>query len=321
MKLAMKIKNVFSRNQRVTESDFPKSIILEPTNACNLRCRMCSVWGEGVKKSRDVGFIKRDAWTAILDEIGSWPAKVDLDIHGAGEPLLHPDFLDMLAYAKSKKNIHLGFLCNATLLDAKKAEAAAGLVDWVGFSVDGAQKDIFEHYRKGAVLAEVEDNIERVISLKRDGKPGIFLNMVAHSEADTALFIERWKGKADTLQISLKRPVNRENNRKITLIKPCTLPFQQFIIGWSGHAVLCCEDCWGEYIIGKFPEDSLYNIWHGKKMNKARLLLKKGRQEEIPLCRCCDSGIFHDYRETSIENTHVRIELPSIKPEYGRVKA
>lgn len=185
MKILKKIKNIFTRHQRLPVPEFPQSILLEPTNACNLRCRMCAIWGEGVKRNREVGFIKKEIWTKILDEIGSWPVKINVDIHGAGEPLLHPDFIDILTYAKSKNNLHVGFLCNATLFDSKKAEATINLgIDWVGFSVDGAQNEIFEYYRKGAKFDVVEGNIEYLISLKGDSRPSILLNMVGHAEAE-----------------------------------------------------------------------------------------------------------------------------------------
>ncbi|MEF9476205.1 MAG: radical SAM protein [Candidatus Mariimomonas ferrooxydans] len=318
MKLKEKVKKIFTKKKGESVPEYPKSILLEPTNACNLKCRMCSVWGEGVKKSREVGFIKREIWIKALDEIGSWPTNINLDIHGAGEPLMHPDFLNILDYAKSKGNINVGFLCNATLLNEENSRAVIDIgIDWIGFSVDSAKKEIFEYYRKGAVLADIEANIEKIIALKRDNKPGILFNMVRHSEEDIELFIERWKGKADTLQISIKRPVDREQNKKIILQKPCPMPYQQLVMGWNGYSVLCCEDCWGEYLIGKFPEESLFTIWHGKKMNRARILHSEGEQNKINLCRHCDSGIFHDYSVMEMGKTTVRIELPSIKHEYN----
>jgi len=321
MKLLYKAKSLFKRDLEPPLPDFPVSVLLEPTNACNLRCRMCSVWGENVKKSREVGFIKRAVWTKALDEMGSWPVQVNLDIHGAGEPLLHPDFFDILAYAKEKGNISVGFLCNARLLDEKKAEAVVRLgTDWVGFSVDGAQKEVFEYYRRGAVLAEVEKNIEKLIALRQHGKPSILLNMVGHSEASSELFIQRWEGKVDTLQLSRKRPVEREENKRILLKKPCPLPFQQLVMGWNGYTVLCCEDCWGDYIIGKFPEERLYDIWHCKVVERARMLHRKAKSGKIRLCSRCDSGIFHNYSEMTRENTLVKVELNSINPAYGSLK-
>lgn len=305
-------------NSEATVPEYPQSILIEPTNACNLRCRMCSIWGEGVTRTREVSFIKRDTWTKALDEIGSWRVHVNLNLTGAGEPLLHPEFLEILAYAKEKGNIGIGFLCNATLLDSRKAEAIAALqIDWVGFSVDGAQREIFEYYRKGAVLSEVEENIERLLSLKKAGKPSILLNMVSHPEADLGFFVERWKGRVDTIQVVIKRPLDRDHHRRITLKKPCPSLDQQLIMGWSGHVALCCCDGWGDYIIGKFPEESLYDIWHGEPMNGARRLHGELRADKIDLCSKCDSAIFHDFFEMNLEKTCIRVELPSIRREDG----
>ncbi len=322
MKLVKRIIDAFHRGEQELVSEFPVNILLEPTNACNLRCRMCPAYGEGVQRRRDVGFIKKEVWTKALDEIGSWSAHVNLDIHGAGEPLLHPDFFDIVSYAKDKNNITLGFLCNATLLDQQKAHAVIELgIDWVCFSVDGSEKEIFEYYRKGAVLDAVEENINYLLSLRKNDKPRISFNMVGHKEADINKFINKWSGHIDTIAISIKRPVNREENRRLKLIKPCPLLYQQLVIGWSGKAGLCCEDYWIDHVTGEFPAEGLYDIWHGRTLNRARKLHETGRYEELSLCRTCDAIVFHQYEERVIEKngreTHVRKELMDINPHLA----
>jgi uncharacterized Fe-S cluster-containing radical SAM superfamily protein len=322
MNIIKKIKGFFTRNHEIPVPAYPQSILLEPTNACNLRCRMCPAYGEGVKKSRDIGFIQKDVWINAIDEIGSWPSHVNLDIHGAGEPLLYPNFFDIISYAKSKKNIIVGFLCNATLLDQKKSKAVIELdVDWVCFSVDGAEKEIFEYYRKGASLDTVEENIRNLLTLRRNGKPHISFNMVNHKEADLNKFVDKWAGLVDSLTISLKRPVLREENRRLKLLRPCPLLYQQLVIGWPGKTGLCCEDYWGDYITGDFPSESLYDIWHGKPLKRARKLHETGRQDELYLCMTCDAILFHQYEEKIIEmhggKTIVRKELPDTRHELA----
>jgi len=321
MELIKRIKNLITKPQKVSVPEFPQSVILEPTNACNLRCRMCPAYGEGVKKSRDTGFIKKDIWVNMLDEIGSWPSPVNLDIHGAGEPLLHPHFFDIVSYAKSKNNIIVGFLCNGTLFNQEKATASMELgVDWICFSVDGAQKEIFEYYRKGAVLEKVEENIRYLLSLRNNhGKPIISFNMVNHEEADINLFIAKWAGLVDSLFISLKRPVLREENTRLKLLKPCPLLYQQLVIGWPGKTGLCCEDFWGDYITGDFSSESLHDIWHGKPLTKARKLHEAGIQDRLYLCRTCDATFFHKFDVQIIEKngrqTLVKRELYDINTE------
>lgn len=322
MGLLQQITGAWTRDKGLYAPEFPQSMIIEPTNACNLRCRMCSVWGEGVQRDRAVGYISRDIWSRAIDELGSWPVPIGLHVYGAGEPLLHPQFFDIVAYAKRKANISVGFLCNATLFDRDKAQATVDLgVDMISFSVDGAQKDVFEYYRKGAVLAQVEEHIGYLLAIRHGGKPSVSLRMVNHEEADVELFVERWAGRVDSIAISRKRPVQREASQPVRLRRPCPSISQQLIMGWDGTAVLCCEDNWGDAVIGRFPDESLYEIWNGKTMQRARRLHASGRYEEIALCRTCDAGVFHLCDERMVERagktTLVRYELPDINPELG----
>lgn len=318
MSFIKKISNLLFASKPAEAPPYPSFVLMEVTNACNLRCRMCLIYGEGVTRKRETGFMRKDIWQRAIDEIGSWPGPTAVDLHGAGEPLLHPELFDIIAYAKTKGNLSVGFLSNATLLSREKAAAVIETgVDWVGFSVDGAQKEFFEFYRKGAVLEEVENNINHLLSIRRNNKPAVFLNMVCHAEADPALFVDRWKGKVDTLLLSIKRINDRKKNTPVSLVRPCHLLSQQLIMGWNGTTVLCCEDFFGDYITGKFPETGLSDIWQGRKFNKARRLHEKGDQRRIDLCRYCDSVAFHEYDEKVYEQngkqTLVRTELPVIK--------
>ena len=317
-----KIEGLFTGKRKVHVPEFPQSILLEPTNACNLRCRMCPAYGEEVKRSREVGFISKDIWMDAIGEIGSWPANINLDVHGAGEPLLHPEFFDIIATAKRLGNISVGFICNATLLDREKARAVIELgVDWVCFSVDGGEKEVFEYYRRGANLEMVEDNIRYLLSLRKEGKPHISFNMVNHEEADTGIFLDKWVGNIDTIIISVKRSVHRGQDVRLKLHRPCPLLYQQLVIGWPGKTGLCCEDFWGDHITGEFPLESLHDIWHGPTLERARTLHEEGDKDSLELCRTCDFTIFHLFRERTIEKngrkTVIREELSDINPELA----
>lgn len=322
MGLLQQIADLWVKDRDRCAPEYPESMIIEPTNACNLRCRMCSVWGEGVQRHRAVGYISQEVWGRAIDELGSWPVPVGLHVYGAGEPLLHPQFFDIVAYAKRKPNISVGFLCNATLFDRDKARATVELgVDYLSFSVDGAQQDVFEYYRKGAVLDQVEENIRFLLAIRDGGHPSVSLRMVHHEEADVEQFVERWAGHVESIVVSRKRPVRRETSVPVRLRRPCPSISQQLIMGWDGTAVLCCEDNWGDAVIGRFPDESLYEIWNGKAMQRARRLHETGRYEEIALCRTCDAGIFHLCHERTVERagktTLVRYELPDINPDLG----
>lgn len=322
MGLLQQITSVLARDKGPSAPQFPQSMVIEPTNACNLRCRMCSVWGEGVQRDRAIGYISKELWGSAIEELGSWPVCIDLHIYGAGEPLLHPQFFDIVSDAKRKANISVDFLCNATLFDRDRAQAAVELgVDSLSFSVDGAQKDVFEYYRKGAVLERVEENIRFLLDIRTNGKPSVSLCMVNHEEADVELFLEKWAGHVESITVSRKRPMRRETSLPVKLRRPCPSIYRQMIMGWDGTAVLCCEDNWGDAVIGRFPDQSLYEIWNGRTLQRVRRLHELGRYEEIALCSTCDAGVFHLFDERTVERggktTLVRQELPDLNPDLA----
>jgi radical SAM protein with 4Fe4S-binding SPASM domain len=300
-------------------SAYPKTVIIETTNACNLRCKMCHVWGEGVTKKREVGFIAEDMWKKVIDELSDWDESITVALHGAGEPILHKDFLKILSYAASKKNLAVGFLSNGSLWTEELAKAILDTdVSWIGFSVDGADPVKYKNYR-GADLKRVESSIEYLISSRKNNKPSIFVNMVALPDLDPEAFISRWIDKVDEVKISTYRPVGHRDflTEKVKRI-PCYLLNDMLVITWNGKAVLCCEDIWAENIVGKFPEQSLAEIWHSAAFNKMRRLHNKGKYGDIQICATCDSWS-NIYSQTEREESrNLRITRTAAQVCYSK---
>ncbi len=86
------------------------------------------------------------------------------------EPLLHPQFQEMLRYSK-KKGLRVDFNTNANSLTEEKAKAIleSGL-DKIVFSVDGVSAATYEKVRRGGNYDRVLRNIKRFTHLKNTGK-------------------------------------------------------------------------------------------------------------------------------------------------------
>ena len=64
--------------------------------------------------------------------------------------------------------------------------------------------------------------------------------------------------------------------------------WQRLVIGSDGKVLLCSQDEYGLVIVGDVNEESIYDVWHGKKLRKAREShLKKMGVEEVPPCKFC----------------------------------
>lgn len=284
---------------------FPKTVILETTNLCNLKCKMCHVWGENVMKKRQTGFISESVWRRAIDELATWDTNVNVALHGAGEALLHKEFLAILAYATSQENLTVGFLSNGALLTKELADAVMSTrIAWIGFSVDGSDPEKYRKYR-GTDLKHVESAIEHLASLRKGDKPSLFVNMVALPDLDVDTYIQRWIDIVDEVRISKYRPIGHRDflTEKIERV-PCHLLDEMLVIAWDGQAVLCCEDIWADVPLGCFPGQSLSDLWHSPRFNAVRQAHAEGNFDSIGICSRCDawSNIFSSVELREAEN-------------------
>ncbi len=267
---------------------YPRTVILEPTNRCNMRCRSCHFWGEGVKQRRAIGSADPDMVRAMIDEMVSWNVPLDLMLTGAGEPLLHPQLAEMVSWAARCQGINVGILTNGLLLTPERSrELLEAGIGWIGFSVDGADPERYAWYR-GSELGIVEEHIEHLLAMRRNGSPRVFLNMVKIPGSDPEGFVERWHGRVDEVKISTFRPVGSRSILGKWNVAVCPNLFTMMVVSWEGEAVLCCEDIWAEHPVGRFQDESLYGIWHGEALEEARRLHNRYLMERIPLCATCD---------------------------------
>jgi hypothetical protein len=68
-------------------------IYLEPTNVCNLACRMCmrNMWDE------PLGRMSKETFSNFIKRLHDLPTLPSVFIGGLGEPLSHPQIVNMVA--------------------------------------------------------------------------------------------------------------------------------------------------------------------------------------------------------------------------------
>ena len=77
----------------------PNTVYLETTSACNLNCVMCAAQRHATKAIKPSGYMDLILFKRLVDEIArDLPSIEYVYLHKDGEPLLHPDIVEMIQY-------------------------------------------------------------------------------------------------------------------------------------------------------------------------------------------------------------------------------
>jgi MoaA/NifB/PqqE/SkfB family radical SAM enzyme len=135
----------------------PSYVQIEPVGQCNLRCRMCPIpFRQDGPPYGPPAFMAFDVFTRLIDQFANLH---ELHLQGLGEPMMHPRFADMVAYA-TRKGVRVTTNSNLTLLNPQRAERCitSGLAA-VFVSVDGASAEVYERIRVRSRLEKVLHNL------------------------------------------------------------------------------------------------------------------------------------------------------------------
>ena len=281
---------------------FPKRITLELTNRCNMSCTFCP---RRIMKGHE-GFLDTQLAKRLIDEIAE-NLPVALVPFFRGESLLHPEWLNILSYAKHKGLGPIQLATNATLMDQIAAEAILDLgLDFISFSMDTSDPDIYHRTRRGANYQEVVKNILFLLELKE--RRGLNLPETQVSAVETpahrpgmAAFIAFWKPKVDRVRIyiehsrdghagSIAEPLPDFDTRL-----PCRKVFTDMVIYWDGEVATCNHD-WARdasHRIGNVKDKGIAAVWQSDRYQAIREAHKKGELSGEPPCDFCDHWKMH----------------------------
>lgn len=192
--------------EQSTPVQLPTYVQIEPVGQCNLRCQMCAIpFRQDGPPYGPLAFMPFDTFTRLVDQFAG---ARELHLQGLGEPLMHPRFFDMVAYA-THKGIRVSTNSNLTLLSPRRAErcVTSGL-EWLHVSVDGATAETYERIRVRARLARVLENLALLHETRRrlgSERPHLRLVTVVmrqnlHELPDLVRLAHRWSMEAMFVQ-------------------------------------------------------------------------------------------------------------------------
>lgn len=284
----------------------PKIIIIDATNSCNLRCPVCPVT---FAMQRKRGMMKPDVFRRIIDDFQDQREKPAIYFSFSGEPTLHRDLPDFIAYAHD--NGHDTYLStNATRLTPELSMRLirSGLAR-VNLCMDGFSKEAQEAYRVNSDFAQVKAAIEEFLRLKTQlgaRTPVTVLQtlLTSYSEPQMAE-MEEWAREAGFDRVRFKTfsigsYTSAEQKRAFAHFLPrqkklrrhprhtshalCTVPLFQSVVFWNGDLGLCCIDYDQVIQLPNVGRDGFLAAYRSDTAARAR---KRGFLKQFGICRSC----------------------------------
>lgn len=302
------------RRKSLVAQGYPYRYYIEPTNACNLRCPFCFGWQE--RSRRTWGTMGLDMFKSLVDEIA--PYAYWIDLYNRGEPLLHADLCEMIAYAH-ERGIGTKIGSNLHNLDNHGAQrlVESGL-DYLVVALDGATQESYANYRVGGDIRVVLQNLRALTACKRrlktatpyitirtlimrqnENELGAIKAIAEELGVDNVIFtpmIVNIRGK-DADQWLPSKPMHSfyDYERRCNTIArgnaACIELWSRGTINSDGRVFPCCfADGIGEEL-GNLTDSDFLNIWNNERYQASRAVFSDARpgkpSEVATVCTSC----------------------------------
>jgi len=297
----------------------PEMLQLEPVGFCNLACPMCPVsLRTDSPANGSPAFLPFTMFTRILEEM---PDLKTLQLQGLGEPFLHPQLLDMIAYA-SQRGLRVSTTTNLTIFSQRIARRLEQVgLHRLDVSVDSVDRVVYERLRTGARFARLIRNLgvlrsstgkfERrliVVLMNSNLKDlGRLVLLAAEFNFDSVWVQNLIAGPGKFGETELVQPgpeteqafakareasLEEEVGLRLPDLtgfssgKPCHWPWHGMFVDYQGNAVPCCMIARAESAsLGNVLEQGMLPTWNSQPYEDWRSQLSGDQPPQ--LCRNC----------------------------------
>lgn len=240
-----------------------------------------------------------DLFHSIIDDASQIGVKrVRLFLHG--EPLLHPQIVEMIRYAKSN-NLSVHLTTNGMLFNKEKIEAVLGSGvnsgDHITFSILGYSKKVHERIMRRGNHDRIVKNIFDFLELRSEHQVDgpvietIFYTM-PENQHEEEQYLNYWRGIVDHARLGGRISESFSEYKREGNIAPreqtCTNIWERMTVFWNGDVTICCEDVDGDWVIGNLKRHSIVETWNCEQLLAIRRIHREKRFQEFPFCRNCD---------------------------------
>lgn len=269
---------------------------------------------EPVGPSKVPALMSFDAFRALLAE---HPGLKELQLQGAGEPLAHPRFFDMVAYAAARGIEVTTTTSLLTITDARIEECVLSGLRRIDVAPGAAHPSDCDYLRPGSKLRRALRNVRRLARTKKiypeirivlmllrrdlDRIPELVRLARAHG-ANSIVFQHLWHDvcaarrfvEAESLlkeqKLDFSEAQRIANELGITLGLPraarCERPWRSIHVGASGEALPCAMARTAQRLnLGNMRREGVVRVWNNDAYREFRERLAS--DDPPAICRGC----------------------------------
>jgi len=252
---------------------------------------------------------------SLLRQLG--PYLRTLYLHNWGDPLLHPDVIEMIRYAK-RYPVTVGISTALNILPRGMAdELVRSGLDGITVSIDGPNAETYTAHRPGGQFQRVINNLTRLVSAKRAtglGRPIIRWQCLVtrHNErqlgeleqvarnigVDSLVFLPIYIGIGEMfthspaerlaldggwLPLDPRYVLYQQATGQLKAASHnCPLLWTSTVINHDGSVSPCCAVIDPRHDVGNAARQRFYQVWNNRQYRAARLLMNSSGDGKLP---------------------------------------
>jgi radical SAM protein with 4Fe4S-binding SPASM domain len=290
---------------REQATDFPMMCVLSFVYVCNARCPNCPYTNSNIRQEyKDRPLMREDTFKIIADQCG--PHQAWIRLSGGGEPMLHPQAVELMEYAKAQ-GARIGLITNGSCFNDESIHRLLECgIDMVEFSVDASDPDTYNQVRPGLDWPRLVTTVETFVAERnRLGSPTkIIASGINQQGVDVDQVAAFWEPIVDVFQKRkyLTWGINEDYSADPTPYLPpeahipCPFLFERLNIDSRGKVMVCGFDIRAVTNMGNIHDQTIAQIWKGRGFEYFRRMHLEHRGQEIPLCRDCPDWKYRSWK-------------------------
>lgn len=309
--------------------DTPILLQFFPIYACNLKCRYC-VFSIPFQERNFISSCRQMEWSLFekcINDAKKFPHPIEvIRFVGMGEPLLHPELPNMIAYTiDSKITKKTEVITNGTLLNHNiSRKLIDSRLSSIIISIQGVtSKKYFECSGKFIDIDKLVSEIKFLYENKTDMRIYIkIIDLALDDKSSKDKFFELFGDICDFIAVENAGPIypgvdfnseiearNTEHTQfgyPVVDVKICPQPFFTIQINPDGNVVPCYSVSYPT-IVGNCYEESIVDIWNGRKLKNFRKSIIQNRHTASDICKDCKIITYRIFPEDILDNAKERL--------------